>query len=191
MFGFSLAGLLLGHAVSYILVIPDPDHRDLILRDTGHGYLPGFNKAAMILLLVAVATVLVRAWSWHARSRRRTDRPERFCTLAATLAAVQTGAFVGQEVLERLATGSPVGDLAHDHLLTTGILVQLTLALAGAAILWWLARASGRIAEAATAAGRSDTWARTSLVLALPTSTDRPHERIALGTPGVRAPPLG
>jgi hypothetical protein len=103
-FGFGVAGLLLGHAVSYLLAIPDPYHRDLALRDSGHGYLPELNEAAVILLLAGTATVGVRAWS-----RRRTDRPERFRPLVILLAAVQTGAFCGQEVLERLVAGRPLG----------------------------------------------------------------------------------
>ena len=59
-FGFAVAGLVLGHALSYAIAIPDPNHRDLILERTGHGYLPLFAEAALILLLAGVAAVVAR-----------------------------------------------------------------------------------------------------------------------------------
>ena len=54
-FGSAAAGLLLGHALSYMLAIPDPYHRDVLLTRTGHGYLPAAAQATMILILAAAA----------------------------------------------------------------------------------------------------------------------------------------
>ena len=141
-FGFGVAGLLIGHAISYAIAIPDPHHRDLVLERTGHGYLPLFGEAALILLLAGVAAVVARALAGG-----RPERAGRFAGLAALLICVQVSAFVGQEVLERLVAGVPLGDLAQDHLLSIGLLVQVGVAVCAAGLLRLLARTSSRIAD--------------------------------------------
>ena len=181
-FGFGVAGLLLGHTISYLLAIPDPYHRDLLLQRTGHDYLPLAFEAGLVLLLAGVATLLARAWSACIR-----DEGEGFASLAGRLALVQVGAFVGQEIIERLVAGSPLGGLARDHVLSIGVVIQITLALVGAAVLPWLARASARIVRAVVAA--RDTPIRAALVSATPVGADHHTGRVVASDPNVRAPP--
>jgi hypothetical protein len=181
-FGSAAVGLLLGHTLSYALAVPDPHHRDLILSRTGHGYLPAAGQVAVMLVLAAVAAIIARAWSTRDRGQ-----PERFCWIAGTLAALQIGAFAVQEVLERVVAGAPLGDLVRDHLLVTGIVAQVAVALVGAALLTWFARASARIVR--TAVTQRIALPRPILAQALPARLDRPRGRLVVSARNVRAPP--
>lgn len=182
LFGVALAGLVLGHTLSYLLAVPDPLHRDLILERTGHTYLPIAGEAALVIFLAGVATLLARAWASRGR-----DDVEGFASLAGLLALVQVAAFLGQEVLERLVAGAPLAELAHDHVLSIGIGVQIVAALLGAAALRWLARASAHLVRAVVAARVA--LPRPALAAALPTTPDHPRGRVAIRARNVRAPP--
>jgi hypothetical protein len=183
-FAFAVAGLLLGHTVSYALAVPDPHHRDVILSGTGHDYLPAAGEAALILALAGIAALLVRACSASGRGV-----PEGFAPLARLLAAVQVGAFAGQEVLERLVTGSPLGDLVHHHVLVVGVVVQVAVAIGGAAALRWLARLTSRIVQAASAPRAP--LPRPAASAPLVTTPDRPRGRVVAHPRTERAPPRG
>lgn len=181
-FGFAVCGLLLGHAISYLLAIPDPVHRDVVLQLTGHDYLPLAVQAGLILLLGGVAAILVRAWT-----SRGADGTEGFPSIAGLLTIVQVVAFVGQELIERLVAGAPLHALSHDHLLPIGIAIQLVLALVGAATIRWLARLSARIVRAV---GTTRVLlSRPALALTCRTTSDGPCGRIASTARNVRAPP--
>jgi hypothetical protein len=183
LFGFALSGLLLGHAISYAVAVPDPHHRDLVLERAGHGYLPAAGDAALIVALAGVAAVVVRAWSTRGRAE-----PDTFGSIARLLALVQVGAFVGQEVLERMVAGAPLGDLASEHVLSIGAVTQVAVALAGAVVLRSLARASARLIRSVTAVRR--TPARRAAAAAIAPSTPDPlHGRLLVSAASVRAPP--
>ena len=180
-FGFAVAGLLIGHTLSYAIAVPDPLHRDLVLDRTGHGYLPTAVDSALFLGMAGVAVLLVRAWSSRGREETRT-----FATLAGMLALVQVGAFSGQEILERIFAGAPLGDLVADQLLLTGVVVQVALAIAGAAVLGWLARASARIVRAVLTAR---TALPRPLAATFPSAVHLPYGRVVAIARNVRAPP--
>jgi len=179
--GFAVFGLVAGHALSYLLAIPAPRHRDLVLRATGHAYLPALTELGILLLLAGVTAVVARAWS-----SGRTTREERYAPVAGLLATLQVGAFTAQEILERLLSRSPLSELLHDHILVTGVLVQIALALAGAAVLRWLVRTTDRLVDA----GRpSPTPSRPWIRIAVPVPSGMPHGRTVPDGPSVRAPP--
>ena len=180
-FGFAVAGLLLGHALSYAIAIPDPHHRDLVLERTGHGYLPLFAEAALILLVAGVAAMVARALGG-----RGPERTERSTGLAGLLICVQVSAFVGQEVLERVVAGMPLGDLAQDHLLSIGLLVQVVVALCAAGLLRVLSRGSSRIAEVLGAHVDPPRPARGGVV---PVATTRLAGSLLASAANVRGPP--
>jgi hypothetical protein len=140
-FGTAMAGLVLGHTLSYWIAVPDPHQRQFLLQDTGHGYMPALTQVALMAAVAAVAALVARAFG------HRGERTETFPGLARTLAVVQVCAFIGQEVLERLVAHAPLHTLGHDHVLVTGVVVQVGLALAAARILQWIARASVRLAQ--------------------------------------------
>jgi hypothetical protein len=178
--GFAVAGLVLGHVLAYVIAVPDPYHRDLLLQRTGHDYLPAFGQAALMLFLAAVAAVVFRM------SRRGSGRAERLATLAARLALVQVGAFTAQELLERTVSGSGFADLGHGRVLVVGVAAQIAIALVGAALLRWLARASRILGEVA---GRAARLPRHTPAFAMPVYADAPSGREEVVSPGQRAPP--
>ena len=141
-FGAAAAGLVLGHALAYLIAIPDPHERAFALQQAGHAYLPALDQAALMLAIAGVVAVVVRAFGG-----RPGGATERFDRLATLLVVVQTSAFAGQEVLERLVSGAPLGELAHDQILVIGVLVQVFVAIVAAAVLWLLARTSSRLAS--------------------------------------------
>ena len=111
---------------------------------------------------------------------------ERFGRLATLLVVVQTSAFAGQEVLERLVSGAPLGDLLHDRILVTGMIVQVLVALVAAGVLWLLARTSSRLAAASPSHLR---LTRERTVLAIPVTERRPHALLFATAGSIRAPP--
>jgi hypothetical protein len=177
-----VAGLLLGHALSYALAVPDPHHRDLALRATGHAYLPAAAQVALIVVLAALVTLLVRAWAAPPRPEGLALRP-----LVATLASVQVVAFVGQEVVERLVAGAPLGDLVHQHVLAIGVVVQIGIGVLGALALRWLTRAAARIAGVSIPSRLA--LPRPALAASPQAAGGVPTRRIAVSSLGVRAPP--
>jgi hypothetical protein len=179
-FGTAAAGLVLGHALAYLIAIPDPHQRVFALQRTGHAYLPALDQAVLMLVVAGMAAVVVRAFS------RTDERTERFGRLARVLVIAQTCAFAAQEVLERLVSGAPLGGLAHDHILVTGIAVQIVVAIVAAGILWLFARTATRLAAVVATRPRLP---RVRMVFALPVTARRPHAPLFATAGSVRAPP--
>lgn len=180
LFAVAVLGLLVGHALAYVVAFPDPHHRDAVLLRTGHAYLPSAVELAIVLGAAGVATALGRALG-------RGAGPEPgFASLAIRLAGLQVVAFGGQEVAERLAAHAPIGGLLHDPVLAIGVATQLVVAVAGALVLRWLVRITAGIA--ATFRPRI-AWPRPALSFPVgaPTgSAPRTPPRVALA---IRAPP--
>jgi hypothetical protein len=179
-FGTAAAGLVLGHALAYLIAIPDPHQRVFALQRTGHAYLPALDQAVLMLVVAGMAAVVVRAFAHTG------DRTERFGRLARVLVVAQTCAFAAQEVLERLVSRAPLGGLAHDHILVTGIAVQVVVAIVAAAILWLFARTATRLAAVVSARA---SLPRVRVVFALPVTARRPHVPLFATAGSVRAPP--
>lgn len=182
-FGIAVAGLVLGHLATYALLYPDPDHRVLVLSSTGHAYLPAFGQLACVLAAAAVAAVIGRAWG----------EPEgggaaSFAGLAGVLVITQASAFVGQEILERLVSGSPLHDLFSGPLVVLGVGAQVTLAMIGAAIATWLRRTTQHVAAGSPSATRARILRPRALVFLV--SADRePQAPAFVGIRPGRSPP--
>ncbi len=181
MFGTGAAGLVLGHAIAYLIAIPDPHQRAFALQRTGHAYLPALDQVVLMLAVAGVAAVVVRAFASVGERHI-----ERFGRLATVLVVAQSCAFAAQEVLERLVSGSPLGGLFHDHILVTGMVVQIAVAIAAAGILWLLARTSSRLAATFTVRLRLP---RHVPVLAVALVARRPLAPLFATADGARAPP--
>jgi hypothetical protein len=179
-FGTAAAGLVLGHALAYLIAIPDPHQRVFALQRTGHEYLPALDQAVLMLVVAGMAAVVIRAFAHTG------DRTERFGRLARVLVVAQTCAFAAQEVLERLVSRAPLGGLAHDHILVTGIAVQIVVAIVAAGILWLFARTATRLAAVTATRTRLP---RVRVVFALPVTARRPHAPLFATAGSVRAPP--
>jgi hypothetical protein len=180
-FGLAMAGLVLGHVLAYLIAVPDPHQRAFVLQRTGHEYLPALAEAALVLALAGIAAVVIRAF---APGPRRGS--ERFPRLAGRLALVQVLAFGGLEVVERIVAGAPLRHLASDHILVVGMAVQVVVAVAGAAFLWWLARTSTKLAETIALPA---SLPRAGAVVALASTSWIPSPATFGSIGNVRAPP--
>jgi hypothetical protein len=180
LFGFAVVGLVLGHVLSYLIAIPDPHHRDLVLHRTGHGYLPALAQVALILAIGAVAMVVGRAFT-----RRSAGSAGSYAELARGLAVIQVSAFAGQELLERLVADAPLAAPLDARVLGVGVLVQVVVAIAGAAVLRWLARVSDELAESPT----PTLVLPPSPVSAVAAATERVRQRLLAIPVRGRAPP--
>ncbi len=182
-FPFALAGLLLGHALTYVLASPDAPRRAALLRATGHGYLPLLHRAALILAVAGVAALVARA-SW-----RRAAVPRSVARLTVPLAATQVVAFVAQEIVERAVVGAPLNGLAP--ILAVGVPAQIVLAVLAAYLFRWLTRTAAGLAESAARAARGLPLPPPAPVIALgPSALPRPTGNVVLPL-NVRAPPRG
>jgi hypothetical protein len=183
-FALACGGLLGGHALSYLLAFPAASQREHVLRSTGHGYLPGANEAALLLVVSIVGATLLRAAA--GRAEAGLARPG--IAAAAGMALAQAGVFLALEIAERLASGSPLAELASDHLLAIGLAIQAAVGLAAALALRLLARAATSVASSTTA--RRVAWAPPGWVGA-PARPPRTPRRPGLGPAcGVRGPPI-
>jgi hypothetical protein len=180
-FAFAFLGLIVGHLLSYLIAIPDPARRAVVLAHSGHAYLHLAGDMAVILGFAAAVTVGLRALSL----RDATDRSSA-ARLAWRLGALQAGAFIAMELGERLVSGGGFGELFADHLFGIGIVVQLVIAAAGALLLGLIGRVSVRIADTFARPPRRrpgcTIWVR-------PGSSRNPRPAFA-GTVSTRAPPL-
>lgn len=182
-FGIAVAGLVLGHLATYGLLYPDPDHRVLVLSSTGHAYLPAFTHLACVLAVAAVGAIIGRAWG-----DREGEMAVSFAGLAGVLAITQASAFVGQEILERVVSGSPLHDLFSGPLLVLGVGAQLTLAMIGAAIATWLRRTTQHVAARTPSSTRARIWRPRALLLLV--ADDRgPATPAVVGVRPGRSPP--
>ena len=133
--GVAGSGLLLGHWLAYALGTPHAHAREELLHATGHGYLPYATQVALLAGALGLAALfLARVSNREGRGSFRLD--------AATLAAVQSVTFVAMEAGERLASGASLHDLTHGKLLTIGLAVQISVAVAGAGVLRLIDRAA-------------------------------------------------
>lgn len=177
---WSIVGLLGGHQLAFALVYRDPSAIAHALADTGHGW------AWMAPLLLATAAFVALVTGIRGGSP-----VTRFRTRVAVLAAIQVGAFLGMEVVERLAHGTHpanLGTVLVENLgwavLALGVVLQLALAF----LLAILSAVVDRIVQALRAAAvrwpRATAGRRPTVVVRVAHSIDR------AGAAGPRAPPV-
>jgi hypothetical protein len=135
------AGLTIGHSLSYLIAIPDPGRRALVLHQTGHGYLHVLADLATILATAALVTAALRTLGEGTVVRSETSR------LVWRVGAAQVAAFLAMEIGERIASHVALTELLTDRILAIGIVVQLVVAALGVLVLRWVAIATGRLAR--------------------------------------------
>jgi hypothetical protein len=155
--GVALTGVATGHWLTYVFAEPDVGTRQTLLRQAGHAYLPAASRGVLLLSTVAVVLLLTREF----RSERAGEGAPGFISVARTLAILQVSAFVSMEVLERIASHEPLGDLFHG-LLATGIGIQVAVAILLALALCLLCRGARAVASAVVGRdrcrARADAW---------------------------------
>jgi hypothetical protein len=173
-FAFSVLGAVAGHGIAYLIAIP-------VLLDTGHAYLPLLVEIGLILAVAGAASLVMSAFG--SRSQIHEDS---FARTAIRLAALQAGAFVVLEVVERLLTRMPLNELVSDHLLAVGVVVQLGVAVVGALVLRTMARTAARLASVFAAPQTR----RPAGLIPIPVARTLVLRPTLVGAVGVRGPPL-
>jgi hypothetical protein len=179
--GVATAGILAGHWLTYLLDVPQAQTRASDLARTGHGYLPVAGQLATVCMAFTLASVF-----WGRVTRPRAGRAPTITTLAMRLAALQAGAFVVMELVERAVAGAGFADLLHGGLLPLGVALQLALAVVGAVLLRLVLRAGDLVA--ATVLARPELPRPVFFTALLPASHRRARTAVTGGL-GVRAPP--
>jgi hypothetical protein len=144
--GAAFGGVVLGHWLSYVLAVPGPRIRSAVLAETGHQYWFTAVKLAMVLGVIALASIGVRQVG--AALRREADPTPGPRSLALRLAFLQVTGFLALEATERLAAGVPLSSLLSHHVIVLGLLVQLLMGGILALLLSFFARAVRAVARA-------------------------------------------
>jgi hypothetical protein len=179
--GVAVAGVLAGHWLTYVAVTPIAGSRATVLHETGHAYLGMANDLALVVALVAIATMFIGQLTSPA-SMAAAGHPG----VTARVIRFQVSAFVLLEVLERLTSSAPLSELIHTGILPVGIVAQAGVAFLVARAIRWLLRAADRVAAAL---GRGAVPARRVVAKPLrPRPVFVPAE-LQLSAVGVRGPP--
>ena len=133
----SVAGTCAGHFLSYWVAAPDPHHRAELLEATGHAGESPF-------LVIAVAALLATCIA--ALSGRASQRAPRFWVALGGLVALQTTAFVGLEMVERIGAHAPLLESVQEPVFVLGLVAQVVVALLGALIIRTLHVAASSVA---------------------------------------------
>jgi hypothetical protein len=180
-FASAVLGLVAGHGIAYMIAIPDAHRRAAVLQNTGHAYLPLLVEIGLILAVAGAANIVMRALGPRARIQDGS-----VAETAVALGALQVGAFVVLEVVERLVTHMPLHELLSDHLLAVGVLVQLGVAVVGALALRAMARTAARLASVLA----DPRTLRSPELICVPVPRTLGPRPMLIGAVGVRGPPL-
>jgi hypothetical protein len=181
--GMAAAGVVAGHWLAYLLAVPVSAERAHVLAASGHGYWSLAIKAAVVLAVLSLGTVLLRRLS----GRLLGDEPvsERPSRVALRLALLQVAAFTAMEATERLVAGAPVAGMFAHHVFVLGLALQILAAAAGALVLLWFGRFAERIAEILARVR----FPRRRPALAVPIRLATTPAHALRGAAGVRGPP--
>jgi hypothetical protein len=155
---------VLGHSVTYWLVVPNGGQREALLASTGHAYW----GAAVSVAIVAAASAAVGQVVDTLRLARRFDplrQLRSFRHVGRQLVVLQVVGFTVMEVSERLTAGEPLStSTLFDHgTLLMGLIVQALVAVTIAGAITLVTRATRRVARwlAADRPSRASRRART------------------------------
>ena len=136
--GVALGGVLIGHELTYAILLPNATARDAVLASTGHGYMGFANNLALAVGVVSLAAIFL------GRLGRRREDPS-FGELAIRLAGFQILAFATIELVERIGAGASINDLVR--IVPVGGVTQLVVAAVAAVVLRALLRAADAVAD--------------------------------------------
>ncbi len=174
--GLALGGVLVGHSLTYRVLVPDAHARAVTLADTGHAYLGGANMLGLVAAVAALSILFL------GRLLRGTAASPR---VAVRLMAFQLTTFAAMEVLERLGSGAGVRQLLPA--LLVGIPTQIVVAGIVAVLVRCILRAASIVADRTP--GGSDAWSVDGLVRIVQPLAHAPLAPVGGAVQG-RAPPL-
>lgn len=127
----AVAGVVVAHAVDYLVLFPSSGARDAYLHATGHGY--WWVAVAAATAAAASAVVLVAGSAFRRAARGAGGARD---VRLGSLLVWQMAAFVALEATERGLSGLAPGSVVHGRELWLGLLLQLPVA----ALVVWLLR---------------------------------------------------
>jgi len=180
----AITGVVIGHSLAYWAAAPSQVTRAQLLHATGHAYWNTAVLGAVLGGLWFAADHVVRRFL---AGRRSLPTPTAPADLKSVLRVLQITLFGALEVGERAAAGVPLSSILGHRVFVFGIVLQLVIAPALAALVGVLgaaARAAGRATRgeaflSAPGPGALQVFYATPCVAAVPS------------TPcGIRGPPL-
>jgi hypothetical protein len=185
-FAVAAGGVLVGHWLTYALLLAEPARREAVLSSTGHGYLRVASVTVLVLILLALGSAVMCALD--ARSvPAGASRAARIRRLFPRLWLLQGATFAGMEVAERLVAGASLGDVLLGRVLLVGLLVQALAAVVGAVLLHVLRRAAAGLARLVDSLG---TASAPRILPSLAPCLNRLRAPLLAGAAGLRGPPL-
>jgi hypothetical protein len=176
-------GVAVAHALGYTLVVPSTDERHHLLASTGHAHLP---VAELVVSALAVtAGVLAMAHGFRLGIRDRTGHHRPLRREVALVTVLQSTAFVGLELTERLTAGAT--GRSFGLLLTLGLALQPVVALVGVLLARLLAKLGEQLAHLVS--GRRPAVSRRRQRVVRPASWDSPARIVSLAPLPPRGPP--
>jgi hypothetical protein len=139
-----LAGSQAAHFLTYRVVYPEGRQREVVLAESGHGYLALLPQAGGIALALLLAVLALHV----SDVRRRNGLAARRIPILP-FAAMPVVAFTAQEHLERLAHGGGLPlDAGLERTFFVGLLLQLPFALLAYVLARLLLEAAERVGHA-------------------------------------------
>ena len=184
-FAVAAAGVLIGHWLTYALLLAQPARREAVLSATGHGYLRLASVTVLVLILLALGSAVMCALG-AGSDPAGASRAGRIRRLFPRLWLLQGLTFAGVEVVERLIAGAPLGVLLG-RVLLVGLLVQALAAAVGAVLLHALHRAAASLARLV---GSPGTASAPRIIPSLAPCLNDPRSPLLAGAAGLRGPPL-
>ncbi len=180
--GLALSGVAAAHALAYLLVAPDSDHRTALLASTGHGYWWVVEALGLGALVAALAGFAVERLSF---GRNGTASGRVWSGVAPRLVFLQIAGFLLLEFLERLIVEGTAAHVLTEPVVLIGVAVQGAAALIAAALLALFARVVDSFRRRIPFAGAPSSWQWFPLGDVLP-----PAFRVAAGGATLRGPPF-
>ena len=185
-FAVAAAGVLVGHWLTYALLLAQPARREAVLSSTGHGYLRVASVTVLVLILLALGSAVMCALDAR-MDPADASRTARIRRLFPRLWLLQGATFAGMEVAERLVARAPLG-VFLGRVLLVGLLVQALAAVVGAVLLHVLHRAAASLARLV---GSPGTASAPRIIPSLAPCLTGPRSPLLAGAAGLRGPPLG
>ena len=176
-------GVLVAHALNYMLVLPQAHERHDVLATTGHGHLAVVEF--VVSAFAVTAGVLAVAHGFHLGVRDSAGRHRPLRREVALVTALQSTAFVALELTERWAAGST--GRAFGIILGLGLALQPLVALVGVLLARLLAKLGEQLAQLLT--GRRPALPRRRQRVVRPASWDSPARLVSLAPLPPRGPP--
>ena len=180
----AITGVVIGHSLAYWAAAPSSVTRAQLLHATGHAY---WNTAVLGAVLGGLWFAADHVARLFLAGRRSLHTPTTPADLKPVLRVLQVTLFVALEVGERAAAGVPLSSTLGHRVFLLGVLLQLVIAPALAALVGVL----GAAARAVGRATRGEAFLSAPGVRALRVFAVAPLIAGVPSTPcGIRGPPL-